>query len=192
MDCHLIHIHGLPTTGLNNPNALNPTLNIDFTAPRAYALTITDQRGCSVITRDTVNPNPSLIVSAGSDETVCKGSIVTLGGMPTAVGGTMPYVYAWSPTTGLSSSVIANPSITIQQTQLFVCTVTDARGCVKQDTVLISMHPNLIAQAGNDKVICMNAKIRLEENHLHKVEILRININGFHLWDCQVEQYLIL
>ena len=147
-----------PTTGLNNPNALNPTLNIDFTAPRAYALTITDQRGCSVITRDTVNPNPSLIVSAGSDETVCKGSIVTLGGMPTAVGGTMPYVYAWSPTTGLNSSVIANPSITIQQTQLFVCTVTDARGCVKQDTVLISMHPNLIAQAGNDKVICMNAK----------------------------------
>lgn len=147
-----------PTTGLSNPSALNPTLNIDFTTQRTYALTITDQRGCSVITRDTVNPNPSMIVSAGADATECKGSLVTLGGMPTAVGGTMPYTYAWSPTTGLSSSVIANPTIAIQQTQQFICTVTDARGCVKQDTVLISVYPDLIVQAGSDKVVCMNAK----------------------------------
>lgn len=147
-----------PTTGLSNPNALNPALNIDFTVQRVYALTITDQRGCSVITRDTVNPNPSLIVSAGADATECKGALLTLGGMPTAVGGTMPYTYAWSPTTGLSSSVIANPTITIQQAQQFICTVTDARGCVKQDTVMISLYPDLIINAGNDKLVCMNAK----------------------------------
>lgn len=147
-----------PTTGLSNAFILNPILPIDFTNQRIYALTITDQRGCSIIVRDTVNPNPVMIVSAGADRMECAGSTVTLGGNPTAVGGTMPYTYAWSPTVGLSSSSIANPTFVIKQNQLYVVTVTDARGCIKQDTVTISMHPELLVNAGNDKVICMNAQ----------------------------------
>ena len=146
-----------PSTGLNNPFTLNPTLPIDFTNQRIYALTITDQRGCSITVRDTVNPNPVMIVSAGADRTECAGAVVTLGGNPTAVGGTMPYTYAWSPTVGLSSSVIANPTFVISQNQIYVVTVTDARGCVKQDTVNISMHPELKVNAGADKLLCMNA-----------------------------------
>jgi PKD repeat protein len=145
-----------PSSGLNNPFTLNPTLPIDFTNQRIYALTITDQRGCSIIVRDTVNPNPVMIISAGADRTECAGAVVTLGGNPTAVGGTMPYTYAWSPTVGLSSSVIANPTFVIRQNQMYVVTVTDARGCVKQDTVIISMHPELQVNAGADKLLCMN------------------------------------
>ncbi len=147
-----------PATGLNNPFLLNPTLPIDFTNQRIYALTITDQRGCSIIVRDTVNPNPALIVSAGADRMECAGAVVTLGGNPTAVGGTMPYTYSWSPIAGLNSSIIANPTFVIRQNQQFILTVTDARGCVKQDTVNISMHPELKVNAGSDKVICMNAR----------------------------------
>jgi len=147
-----------PSTGLSNAFTLNPTLQIDFTNQRIYALTITDQRGCSITVRDTVNPNPVMIVSAGADRTECSGALVTLGGNPTAVGGTMPYTYAWSPTVGLSSSVIANPTFVIRQNQIYVVTVTDARGCVKYDTVNISMHPELTVNAGNDKVICMNVQ----------------------------------
>lgn len=146
-----------PAIGLNNPFTLNPTLPIDFTNQRIYVLTITDQRGCSIIVRDTVNPNPALIVSAGADRTECAGAVVTLGGNPTAVGGTMPYTYAWSPIAGLNSSIIANPTFVIKQNQQFVLTVTDARGCVKQDTVNISMHPELKVNAGADKLLCMNA-----------------------------------
>ena len=145
-----------PSTGLSNAFTLNPTLPIDFTNQRIYALTITDQRGCSIIVRDTVNPNPVIIVSAGADRTECAGAVITLGGNATAVGGTMPYTYAWSPTVGLSSSVIANPTFVIRQNQIYVVTVTDAQGCVKQDTVNISMHPELTVNAGNDKVLCMN------------------------------------
>jgi PKD repeat protein len=147
-----------PITGLSNPNALNPTLTIDFTAQRNYALTITDQRGCSVITRDTINPNPALIVSAGADQSECIGAIVTLGGQPTAVGGTPPYTYSWSPTNLVSSSIIPNPTAVIRQSQMFICTVTDARGCVQRDTVMISTYPDLTVNAGSDKIICMNAR----------------------------------
>ena len=146
-----------PSTGLNNPFALNPTLPIDFTNQRIYALTITDQRGCSIIVRDTVNPNPALILSAGADRTECAGAVVTLGGNPTAVGGTMPYTYSWSPIAGLNSSIIANPTFVIRQNQLYVLTVTDAKGCIKQDTVNIFMHPELKVNAGADKLLCMNA-----------------------------------
>jgi hypothetical protein len=39
---------------------------------------------------------------------------------------------------------------------MYVVTVTDARGCVKQDTVIISMHPELQVNAGADKLLCMN------------------------------------
>jgi PKD repeat protein len=147
-----------PSIGLSNAFIVNPTLPIDFTNQRIYALTITDQRGCSIVVRDTVNPNPALTVSAGADRTECKGALVTLGGQPTVVGGTPPYIYAWSPTTGLNSSVIANPTIVIQQNQIFTVTVTDAKGCIKQDTVFISVHPELTITAGNDKSICINAR----------------------------------
>jgi PKD repeat protein len=147
-----------PSTGLSNAFTLNPTLPIDFTNQRIYALTITDQRGCNIIVRDTVNPNPALIVSAGADRTECAGAVVTLGGTPTVVGGTMPYTYAWSPTTGLNSSVIANPTIALTQNQTFIVTVTDAKGCTKQDTVIVNVHPDLKADAGKDKLICVNSR----------------------------------
>jgi len=147
-----------PTTGLSNPNTLNPTLAINFTNQRVYALSISDQRGCTIVVRDTIMPNPELIVSAGADRSECSGAIVTLGGEPTVVGGTPPYIYAWSPTNAVSSSVIANPTAIIRQTQQFMCMVTDARGCVKRDTVFITKHPDLIVNAGSDKLLCMNAQ----------------------------------
>ena len=147
-----------PTTGLSNPNDLNPTLNIDFTAPRSYALTITDQRGCSIITRDTLTPNPALIVAAGADRSECDGAQVTLGGQPTAVGGTMPYTYAWSPTSAVSSSIIPNPTVIVRQSQMFICTVTDAKGCSQRDTIMITKYPDLIVNAGYDKTLCMNVQ----------------------------------
>ena len=52
--------------------------------------------------------------------------------------------------------MIANPTFVIRQNQIYVVTVTDAQGCVKQDTVNIAMHPELTVNAGNDKVLCMN------------------------------------
>jgi hypothetical protein len=54
--------------------------------------------------------------------------------------------------------VIANPTFVIRQNQIYVVTVTDARGCIKQDTVNISMHPELTVNAGNDKVMCVNVQ----------------------------------
>ncbi|MEL4474526.1 hypothetical protein, partial [Shewanella algae] len=49
---------------------------------------------------------------AGGDQTYClPHGTVTLGGSPTATGGSGTVTYAWSPATGLSSTTVPNPTI---------------------------------------------------------------------------------
>src|SRR5665213_457419 len=65
---------------------------------------------------------------AGPDKHVCcSGGTVTLGGSPTGSGGscgTPPaYCYSWSPTTGLSSSTVSNPTCTVTGTRTYTVTL---------------------------------------------------------------------
>ena len=65
------------------------------------------------------------VVSAGSNQTVCNGSNVTLS--PSLSGGLAPYTYTWSATgDALSCSVCRNPSVTITQNSTYNVTVVDA------------------------------------------------------------------
>ena len=68
-----------------------------------------------------------LTAHAGSDQTVSPSTpSVTIGGTPTAVGGTGPYTYSWSPTTGLSDPTAANPTASPTATTTYTVTVTDS------------------------------------------------------------------
>lgn len=83
-----------------------------------------------------VNPSPS--VSAGTDIQAAALSSVQLQSI--ANGGTPPYTYSWSPATGLSSTNSPAPFISsLNQTQLYQVTVTDANGCQATDDVLVTM-----------------------------------------------------
>lgn len=89
----------------------------------------------------TVNQPAELMADAGPDSMACLDTPVMLGGMA-GQGGTSPYTFDWSPTTGLSSSTVANPTVTIPtaDTITFTVTVTDANGCTASDDVIfISM-----------------------------------------------------
>ena len=91
-----------PTTGLNNPNILNPTASPLKTT--AYILTVTDTLGCPKPVSDTVvvTVRSKMQVSAGRDTAVVIGQPLQLG----ATGGTN---YLWVPSTGLNNPNIANP-----------------------------------------------------------------------------------
>jgi hypothetical protein len=101
------------------------------TSSTGYSVTVTSSAGCVASSTGTVIVNPSPVVSAGSDVTIYAGQCVTLGGSPTASGGTSPYSYAWSPANGLDNATSANPVACIEITESYTVLVTDVNGCTR-------------------------------------------------------------
>lgn len=84
---------------------------------------------------------------AGPDKTICSGNSVTIGANPPISGGSTPYTYTWSPSIGLSSSSVPDPTVTLSNNtssviaQAYTLVVTDANGCSKTDEVTITVYP---------------------------------------------------
>ncbi len=95
-----------------------------------------------------INAHAQLAVDAGRDQKICYDSTirnyptVTLGGNPTAVNGTPPYTYEWTPGSLLSDSTIANPIFTgtftfTNNSFTFTVNVKDANNVINSDTTNI-------------------------------------------------------
>lgn len=89
-----------------------------------------------------------LKADAGSDAAYCTGASTALSA--SATNGTSGFSYAWTPTTGLSSSTVSNPTVTATSTTNYVLTITDSRSCTAKDTVGITVHSLPTADAGAD------------------------------------------
>ena len=91
-----------PSSYLSNPRSLTPTAMPPST--QQYILAVYDNRGCPKPGLDTVliTVRPEVVAFAGRDTTVVVGQPLQLN----ASGGA---TYSWSPATGLSSTVIADP-----------------------------------------------------------------------------------
>lgn len=94
----------------------------------------------------------SLVVDAGPFHQFCDTTTVTLGGAPTASGGTPPYSYQWAPTAPLNTYTVSNPAATVSATTTFTVTVRDGAGTFKTDTVTIRIY-NYSINAGKDTTI---------------------------------------
>ena len=104
---------------------------------RAYQLT---EEGCDTVWSDVFNIALStLALDAGQDQTICEFTSTGLVG--TAIGGAAPYTYLWSPSTGLSDPNIGNPTATPAVTTTYHLTLTDSKGCVKEDSVVVVVNP---------------------------------------------------
>ena len=138
--------------GITTPTQPNPAISVN--GPATYAVTVTDVNGCQADDTVLVDLNPALIVNAGTDQTVCAGGVLTLGGSPTAIGGGGNFSYAWSPGTGLSSTTVANPVASVPTATSYIVAVTDANNCVFRDTINVGVHPLIVADAGVDSLLC--------------------------------------
>ncbi len=85
--------------------------------------------------------------NAGNNLSVCQGSGVQLNG----TGGT---TYAWSPSTGLSNSTIANPIASPTVNTTYTLTATNSSGCTDTSIVKVLVNAMPIVNAGGDKFIC--------------------------------------
>lgn len=96
-----------------------------------------------------------LQVNAGNNTTICPGTSYTLGGLPTASGGTAPYTYAWSPAVGLSNTTSAAPLANPGVPTWYYVTVTDAAGNTGMDSVGVGLYSIWAFNGGNDTSICI-------------------------------------
>ncbi len=92
------------------------------------------------------------VANAGIDTAFCRGFSASIGGSPVALGGAPPYVYAWSPTNGLSSDTDENPMASPTVTTSYVVAVSDSNGCMARDTAIVTIE-GALAFAGHDITI---------------------------------------
>jgi hypothetical protein len=109
----------------------------------------------------TVNPLPTAF--AGSNSSICNGSSITLGS-PAIAG----HSYLWTPTIGLSSSVIANPVASPTSTTTYTLTETiDATNCENNNSVTLTVDDILVASvisANGPTTFCGDANVILSGN----------------------------
>lgn len=100
---------------------------------------------------------------AGPNSTLCTGSTGNIGS-PSIAGNT----YSWSPTTGLSSSTISNPTVTLinngstpQSIVYYVTTTVASTGCYSSDSVVVTINSLPLVNAGSNQTICSGSSVTL-------------------------------
>lgn len=98
----------------------------------------------------------SQAATAGADQTICSNEQITLGAAPN-----LGYNYSWNNATGLSSTTVANPSYSFENTsgnsisQEYILTLDSANvGCIQTDTVVITVLSVPSLSLGNDTMVC--------------------------------------
>lgn len=136
-----------PSTGLSSTTIAQPTANPSGTT--TYTVTVTGANGCSASDVVVVNVNTTPpVTDAGTDKVLNCITTSTLIGTAAIAGNT----YSWSPATGLSSIIIAQPTATPTVTTTYTVTVTGANGCTATDVVLVTVNKTPpVADAGPDK-----------------------------------------
>jgi hypothetical protein len=104
------------------------------------------------------NCGGALTVFVSDPDTLCSGESTTITAQ--GDGGTGNYTYSWSPSTGLSSTGIANPVASPTAATTYTVTVNDGSNTVT-GTVVITVNPSQFADAGTGGTICPGGSIML-------------------------------
>ncbi|MFL5730393.1 MAG: hypothetical protein ACJ75J_12975, partial [Cytophagaceae bacterium] len=120
------------------------TIDAPIATPNAtttYTVTVTDLTlGCSGTdtVRIVVVSTPNVAASA-TRTNICIGAATQLNA--TVTGGTTPYNYTWSPTTGfIDPANIQNPRLNGVSTATYTVSVADANNCSKSASVTITVN----------------------------------------------------
>ena len=123
----------------NSSNSI--TYALDFTA--TAKLVFVTSNGTEYVSSNSINfkvNTPPPVANAGADKLIyCPGSTTLQG---SASGGTPPYSYSWSPTTGLNFFTTANPLAFPTTTTRYTLTVTDSKGQKGTDDVIVNVVPD--------------------------------------------------
>jgi gliding motility-associated-like protein len=134
----------------------NPSHTYTTSGTFIVSLQVTDALGCTIQTSQTIVVGIPTS-NAGADQVLCSTATGTIGAATTA-----GYTYSWSPSTGLSSTTISNPSFTLTNTGASAATTvytvtTTSSGCTSTDAVSITVNPSPTVSAGPTQSLnCIN------------------------------------
>lgn len=155
------HFTWLPANGLTPNNS--PEIMVSPTVTTTY--TVIGYSQCDSDTASiTINVVPPAFANAGPDRTICATEMVQLGAFPQN-----GFTYAWNTSPFLSDTVFANPIFTAnnnttsdQVYQLILTIDGPGVACGKSsDTVLVTVKPPIIANAGANLTSCSGVPIQL-------------------------------
>lgn len=89
-----------------------------------------------------------------NDTSLCIGSSAQLHANASGTG--TPYTYSWTPSTGLSCTNCANPNTNTTINRTYYLTVTNSDGCIKQDTVNVTVS-NLSLSVTKQNISCFGS-----------------------------------
>lgn len=135
---------------LDNASLANPTATPTTTT--TYTVTVTDAAGCSQTDQVVVTVLPIPDADAGTDQIICNGLPVQIGGSPTS--NTPGATFAWDNGATLSNTTIANPIANPSVNTTYTVTVTHPNGCTSTDQMVVTVNGLPVADAGFDVTIC--------------------------------------
>lgn len=135
-------------------NASNGTFDPSVAGVGTHTITLTVGNPCPGTATTTITVNALPNVSAGNDVSFCAGGSVNL----SASGASS---YSWSPSTGLSSTTISNPSANPSSTTTYTVTGTDANGCQFSDDVVVTVNSLPNVSGGNNAIFCAGSSTQL-------------------------------
>jgi len=147
-----------PTTSIG----IGASISVNPSTTTSYIVTATDVNGCTGSDTITLNVFAPAVAVAGIDKTVCSNISNVLGTVSTA--GT---TYAWSPATGLSSTSVSNPTITLVNTNsvpdtlVYTVQIVNINGCTASDQVTVISAPVPTANAGVDAITCSGTPVQI-------------------------------
>ena len=144
-----------PNSFINNNTDANPIVNPPSSTN--YTVTVTFPSGCSAITAVSVTVNSLPTADAGTDQPICNGKSLTIGGAPTGPGPG----FIWLPNTDLSSNTVANPVASPTANVTYSVTVTDVNGCTAISNISVTVNSLPTADAGTAGPICNGQTIQL-------------------------------
>src|SRR5258706_2753951 len=142
-----------PATGLNSSTVSNPTVTASSIGTTVYTVTVTvASTTCTASDQVSVTVNPFPVANAGTGVGFCGAVSAQIGSAPVA-GNT----YSLSPATGLSSSTVANPTVTkstVGTTNYTVTVTATSTSCTATAQVAVTVNPLPAASAGTDVNFC--------------------------------------
>ncbi|CAN5324326.1 hypothetical protein BH10BAC1_BH10BAC1_12030 [soil metagenome] len=128
------------------PSGSTSSSSLGLTAG-SYTVVVTDALGCSNSASALVTqPSTALTATLNSTPSLCA----TNNGTATALasGGTLPYLYSWSPSGGTASSAIG------LATGTYTLTVVDANGCTITPNTMIANSGSVTANLSSTSILC--------------------------------------
>ncbi|WP_276134123.1 gliding motility-associated C-terminal domain-containing protein [Polluticoccus soli] len=131
-----------------NTTPVQNTANATGLTAGTYTVTVTDDHGCVTTKSITVGEPTALVTASTQVDVSCNG-----GSDGAAVifvnGGSTPYSYSWNTTPVKTTQIIYT-----LVAGTYVSTITDAHGCKKIDTIVITQPAPLPAMASSTNVSC--------------------------------------